>query len=321
MNIKDIAKIAGVSISTVSYALNGSSRISEKTREKILAIAKELNYIPNAAGRNLKKKETKVIGAFIEDYSGAYFGKLFQGMRDALDILGYELIICSGKESQLFIPERMIDAAIILDSTFSSGRLIDYANRGHKLVVLDRELDHPNINHILLDNQKGAKIAIDFLVEKGHKKLYVIKGPDNNFDARQRLQAVRQTISNYVNVDYIEIAGDFGKLSGEQAAKQIVQEYEQPVAVFCFNDEMAIGMYNYLLKKTDFQIGKHIHIIGFDNIELSKYIQPSLSTIDYSRNHWGYLASQHIVKMIDNESVEHKIIDVQLINRKSVQTR
>jgi LacI family transcriptional regulator len=315
VNIKDIAKKAGVSISTVSYALNGSSKITEETTERILAIAKELNYIPNAAGRNLKKKETKIIGTFIEDYTGSFFGPIFKGMREALSSKGYELIVCSGVQSHRFIPERAIDGAIILDVTFSSEELMNYAERGHKLVVLDRELEHPNINQVLLDNEAGATMAINHLIKMGHQKLYVLPSHETIYDAKQRLQAVRETIRQYPHIQYTEFEGG---IDVERATAQILEQYTQPVAVFCYNDETAIGMYKYLSEK-NYRVGEHIHIIGFDNIDLAQYIQPRLATIDFSRRNWGFLAAENLLKMIANESVESKRIDVALVEGNSVQ--
>lgn len=318
VSIKDIAKKAGVSISTVSYALNGNPKVTEETSAKIHAIAKELNYIPNAAARSLKKQETKIIGAFLTNYSGAFYGQLLQGMQEALSSKGYELIVCSGTQSHRFLPERMIDGAIILDVTFSSDELIKYADRGHKLVVLDRELEHPNINQVLLHNKAGATLAIDSLIEKGHRKIYVVTGPNCSYDSIQRLQAARQALERYSGIEYTEIEGDFNKSAGERAAEQIVQEYSEPVAVFCLNDEMAIGMYNYI-SKTNLRVGEHIHIIGFDNIELTQYTQPRLATIDYSERKWGALAAEHLLKLVSNESVENERIYVTLIEGESMQ--
>ncbi|WP_191566072.1 LacI family DNA-binding transcriptional regulator [Metabacillus idriensis] len=317
VSIKDIAKQAGVSISTVSYALNGSHKVTEETSAKILAIAKELNYIPNAAARNLKKRETKVIGVYLTDFSGAFYGQLLQGILESLSRNGYGLIVCSGDHSHRFLPERMIDGAIILDSTFSSEELVTYADRGHKIVILDRQIDHPNINQVLLDNKAGATLAIDHIIEKGHRKLYVLTGPKDSFDSRQRMQAVRQAAERYPHIEYMEIEGDFNKEAGERAAEQIINEYDQTAAVFCLNDEMAIGMYNYLAK-TEYRVGEHIHIIGFDNIEVAHHTQPRLSTIDYSKRKWGALASEQLLKLIKGVPVEIERIYVTLIEGESI---
>lgn len=317
VSIKDIAKRAGVSISTVSYALNGSPKVTAKTTSKILAIAEELNYIPNAAARSLKTRETKIIGVYLTNYSGAFYGQVLQGIQEALTSRHYELIVCSGKKSHRFLGERMIDGAIVLDATFSSEELMKYAEIGHKLVVLDREIEHLNINLILLDNIAGATLAIDHIIEKGHRKIYAVKGPEHSYDSNQRIQAVRQALSRLSNIDYIEIDGDFSQQAGERAAERIVKEYRSPVAVFCLNDDMAIGMYDYL-EKTNFNVGEHIHIIGFDNINVSKYTSPRLTTIDYSKRKWGQVAAQNLLKLLANEPVEKERIYVSLIQGDSV---
>jgi LacI family transcriptional regulator len=320
VSIKDIAKKAGVSISTVSYALNGSPKVTKETSERIQAIAKELNYIPSAAARSLKKRETKIIGIYLTNYSGAFYGQLLQGMMETLSENGYELIVCSGKESHRFLPERMIDGAIILDATYETEELLSHAERGHKLVVMDRRMDHPNISQVLLDNKAGATLAIDHLAEKGHRKIYVVKGPEISFDARQRLAAVQKAVQRYSHIEYVELEGDFNKPSGEIAAKKIYQDFKEPVGVFCLNDEMAIGMYNYL-SRTNLRVGEDVHIIGFDNIEVSQYIQPRLATINYSKHKWGALASELLLNLIKKKKPEHERINVSLVEGDSVRNR
>lgn len=316
VSIKDIAKKAGVSISTVSCALNGSPKVTKETTARILAIAKELNYTPNAAARTLKKRETKIIGAFLTDYSGSFFGPLLQGIREMLTLKGYDLIVCSGTQSHRFIPERMIDGAIILDATFSSEEILGYADRGHKLVVLDREVIHPNIRQVLLDNKAGAELAIQYLADKGFTSIVIHTGPEGSYDSNQRLQSVRE-IAERLHINWVEIQGKFSKSSGEQAAQLLVQKYTGPIAVFCLNDEMAIGMYDYLAT-TDYRVGEHFHIVGFDNIEVSHYVQPRLTTIEYSKKKWGALASEVLLKLIENQFVENEQIHVALLEGQSV---
>ncbi|MFD0617190.1 LacI family DNA-binding transcriptional regulator [Paenibacillus sp. GCM10027629] len=317
VSIKDIAKKAGVSVSTVSYALNGNPKVTEETRARILVIAKELNYVPNAAARSLKKKESRIIGVFLTEFSGAFYGGLLQGIKEVLNDKEYDLVVCSGKESHRMLPERIIDGAIILDEQFNSEELLQYADRGHKIVVLDRELSHPNVNQVLLDNKAGAMLATEYLLEQGHRRIYIVNGPKGSYDARQRLQASKQTLDRHPKVEYIVIDGDFNKSAGEHAAKMIIDAYTEPVAVFCLNDEMAIGFYNYVAS-TEYRIGEHIHIVGFDNIELSEYTQPRLATINYSKKKWGALAAEQLIKLLQGESVENERIYVTLVTGNSV---
>nr|WP_206765775.1 LacI family DNA-binding transcriptional regulator [Paenibacillus dendritiformis] len=326
VSIKDIAKKAGVSISTVSYALNGSPKVTEETSNKILSVAKELNYVPNAAARMLKTRETKIIGAFLTGFEGSFYGQLLQGMKEVLNKRGYDLVVCSGSQSHRLLPERMIDGAIVLDASFSSEELLQYADRGHKLVVLDRELNHPNVNQVLLDNKAGAMLAIEYLLEEGFRKIYVVSGPQGSFDSNQRLLAARQTVERNQPIlpdetgepiACIEMEGNFDKASGEAAAERIIREYTEPVAVFCLNDEMAVGLYN-AVKESPYVIGEHIHVIGFDNMELSQFVQPRLATIDYSKRKWGALAAEQLLKLIADEPVEHERVYVTLVKAESV---
>lgn len=319
VSIKDIAKHAGVSISTVSYALNGNPKVTEETRKRILAVANELNYVPNAAARTLKKRETRIIGAFLTTFEGSFYGGLLQGMKEIMNKLGYDLVICSGTQSHRMLSEGMLDGAIILDREFSDDELIQHANRGHKLVVLDRELSHENVVQVLLDNKAGATFAMEYLISQGHKKLYAVTGPEGTFDSEQRLAAARQTVERSgLNITYKEIPGNFDKKSGFAAAAQIIAEYDGPAGVFCLNDEMAIGMYD-ALKETPYRIGEHVHVVGFDHIDIADYVQPRLATVDYSERRWGAVAAEQLIKLIGGKgTAEHERIYVSLITGDSV---
>ncbi|MBD2872462.1 LacI family DNA-binding transcriptional regulator [Paenibacillus arenilitoris] len=319
VSIKDIAKHAGVSISTVSYALNGNPKVTEETSKRILAVAKELNYVPNAAARTLKKRETRIIGAFLTTFEGAFYGELLQGMKEEMNKHGYDLVICSGTQSHRMLPEGMLDGAIILDRLFSDKELLLHANRGHKLVVLDRKLKHDNIVQVLLDNKAGATFAMEYLLRRGHKKLYAVSGPEGSFDSVQRLAAARQTVERGgPGIRYEELPGNFDKASGAAAARRIIAEYDGPVGVFCLNDEMAIGMY-HALKGTPFRIGEHVHVVGFDHIDIADYVQPRLATIDYSERRWGAVAAEQLIKLIEGgSSAEHERIYVSLVEGDSV---
>ncbi|MCF1586199.1 LacI family transcriptional regulator [Tetragenococcus koreensis] len=303
VGIKDIAKVAGVSISTVSYALNGSSKVTERTRQKIMTIANEMNYVPNMAARTLKRQQTNIIGVYLTDYGGSFYGELLDGMKKGLELQGYEMIVCSGKQSQLFIPERMIDGAIILDWSFQSDKIVHYANQGHQIVVLDRELESKNIHKILLDNVGGTCLAIEHFALANASKVYLIAGPEKGYDSQKRLQTSQKELKMY-GIDYEIIQGNFIEASGTAAAEEIMQHNPTfPLYIFALNDEMAIGIYEYF-KNSSLKIGEDIRIIGFDNIEVGKFLLPRLATISYSKHRWGMLAAQVIIQMIKQETIE-----------------
>ncbi|OFG30696.1 LacI family transcriptional regulator [Listeria monocytogenes] len=317
VGIKDIAKKAGVSISTVSYALNGSPKVTEKTRKRIMTIANELNYIPNMAARTLKTRETKIIGVYLTNYGGIFYGTLLEGLTQTLYKHGYELIACSGTKTHRFLPEKMIDGAIILDANFPSSEIINYANRGHKLVVLDRELTHENVSQVLLDNKGGATLAIDYLSTNFKGDFYVITGPDDSYDARVRLETAKQELARSGDKKVHIIEGDFSEESGEKAAAIITENWKAPVSVFALNDNMAIGMYRYFAE-TDLEIGKDVRIIGFDNTDISEYLVPRLATIEYSKYKWGAVAADKLVELLEGGKAENEIIYTTRISGPSV---
>ncbi|WP_312498384.1 LacI family DNA-binding transcriptional regulator [Enterococcus sp.] len=307
VGIKDIAQQAGVSISTVSYALNGSPKVTEETRSRIQAIAKELNYVPNMAARSLKRRQTNIIGVYLADYAGSFYGELLDGIKKGLELFGYEMIVCSGKKSHLFIPERMIDGAIILDWTFPEEEILQYAQRGHQIVVLDRVMSHDNIYQVLLDNKGGAALAIDQLIAGKSEKVYLLSGPETGYDSYERLEASTKELTRF-GIPFEVIPGDFTEPSGYQAAKQLLANPTQwPIDIFAFNDEMAIGVYKYV-RETAYQIGKDIRIIGFDNTELGAFVQPRLATIAYSKHRWGMVAAEKIIHAIQGDPVEDEHI-------------
>ena len=316
VGIKDIAKKAGVSISTVSYALNGSSKVTEETRTRIQAIAEELNYVPNMAARTLKRRQTNIIGVYLADYGGSFYGELLEGIKKGLALFDYEMIVCSGKKSHLFIPEKMVDGAIILDWTFPTKEIEKFADRGQSIVVLDRTTEHRNIRQVLLDNRGGATQAIEQFVNVGSKKVLLLSGPEKGYDSQERLAVSTRELTRF-GIPYEIIQGDFTEPSGYAAAKKILsQPQTEPVDVFAFNDEMAIGVYKYVAE-TNYQMGKDIRIIGFDNSELGAFVQPRLATIAYSKHRWGMVAAEKIIHLMRGELAESEHIYTRFIEGES----
>lgn len=318
--IKDIAKQAGVSISTVSYALNGSPKIPENTRQRIQKIADEMDYIPNRAARTLKNQTTRTIGVFLQNYGGQFYSEMIDGMNMMLADAHYDLIVCCGSRSHHFIPERMIDGAIILDSSFNTGEILNYAQSGRKIVVLDRVLHHRNVSQVLLDNRNGIQLALAHLRHSpSFGNLYLLTGPDDNYDSAERMYAVQSYLKSTAYKGHRTIIhGDFTNKSGRAAAKQIEQTSgNKPVSVLAMNDEMALGIYEYFQdKKTN--IGKDISIIGFDNDMICKYLSPRLTSVSYSKYEWGYTAAESLIQLIEGGKSKLRIIPTDIKIRDSV---
>lgn len=307
VGIRDIAKKAGVSISTVSYALNGSDKVTEETRQKIEKIANEMNYVPNMAAKALKRRETKIIGVYLSDYMGSFYGELLDGIKHGLQSYDYEMIVCSGKRSHLFIPERMVDGVIILDWTFDTNEIQKYGEAGYKLVTLDREVEGDNLCHVLLDNTGGATLAIEKIVEKPTTAIHLVTGPDNSYDNVKRLEASERELQRY-GKEYQVHQGDFDFHSGKKIAEDIyLKMTTKPISIFSFNDEMVTGMYEFF-KKTELEIGKDVNIIGFDNSYFGSIMTPTIATIGFSKKRWGMVAVEKLMKLINNEETTNGLI-------------
>lgn len=321
--IKDIAKKAGVSISTVSYALNGSDRITEKTKQKVLKIAKEMNYIPNLAGRGLKKQKTKIVEMYVADFGGYFYAHLLDGVASMLKTRGYELIVASGgQRAQAFISQKLVDGAIILDPNFSSEAIADLAKSGSKLVLMDRELKLKNVSHVLLNNAQGAAQSVNELLNSAADVFAILTGPKDSYDAKKRLEAALDTFHEKTDQPVMVLSGNFTIESGRKAALQIgkICQQNQKVGVFATNDEMAFGLYEGL-KEQNLQPGKDALIVGFDNDLLADYLQPKLTTVGYSKHQWGQKAAEALLKMIDQDQVSNEIIPTKVVKRQSLGER
>lgn len=306
VGIRDIARKANVSISTVSYALNGNTRVSEETRTRILNIANEMNYIPNLAGQNLRRQKTNIIAVYLSSYQGTFYGELLEGMHQKANELGLELIVCSGKRSRLFLPQRLIDGILVLDMTYENDELLKYADLGYPIVVLDRELKHEHIRSVVLNNKEGSTLAMQSLAEEGIDKAYIISGPKDNHDSLERTDAALAVIKEN-GIDYEIIEGDFNEVSGYLAGEKLTLEKEKKYGIFALNDEMGLGIHNYLKEKS-YNIGKDIYIRGFDKSQVTGYLEPPIKSVSYSKHKWGALAVDSLQKLIKTEDVENETI-------------
>ncbi|TLG75402.1 LacI family DNA-binding transcriptional regulator [Culicoidibacter larvae] len=312
-SIKDIAKKAGVSVTAVSYALNGSKKVSEATRARIMAIAEELEYTPNLVGRSLQKQQTNIVAVFLTDYVGSFYGRLLAGIKEKLEVEGYELIVCSGSKAHAFLPQKLVDGAIILDSTFSGKELLKYADAGHKLVVLDRELEHENISNILVDNEFGATAAIEELIENNVDKIIVIEGPKSSFSSKIRRDVAANTAAAH-QIEFEVLPGDYTLNAGIEHSEYIYQQTKnKKVGVFCLNDNMALGLYLGFKDYKDFVIGEDIQIIGFDATLEGQLAYPPLSTIYFSQSEWGAMAAEALLSMFDGQACEHRTLATRLL--------
>ena len=298
--IKDVARHAKVSITSASYALNGTGTISEETRKRVLESARELNYHPNAFARNLKKQKTHTIGVFISRFGGSFYEEILEGIHDAVLQTDYELIVCpESRPMSKLLTQRQVDGAIVFDSKIRSDLVVKLASKRFPIVVLDRYLEGEYLLPLLLDNQQGTKEAFYHLYNQGARRIFFISGAVDSFDNIERQRAFLQE-GNRNNVIIKCFSGNFTEISGYEAASLMIEANDLPEAVFCANDQMAIG---FIRAMTEHQIRvpEDIAIVGFDDIQVAQYMRPSLSTIGASRFAWGAAAANQLIDTLEND--------------------
>lgn len=315
VNIKDIAKRAGVSISTVSYALNNNPRISEETRQRIVALAEEMNYVPNMAGRNLRRKKTDIIAVYLASFGGNFYSDLLEGVMEEATEQGYEMIVCSGVKARQFLPERMVDGALVIDTSFPDEEILSNLALGRKMVVMDRICLDDRVPSILLDNTDGATQAVQELLRHGKRRFYFVSGPEGNFDSETRLAAGIEILENE-GYEYRILPGDFTYQTGLRAGQKMLEEWSEPISVFCLNDDMAIGVLD-AFQDSPYRIGEDVKLVGFDNSLVGKYTHPSITSIAYSKHRWGKLGARALINSIKKEPVANQILKTNLVQRES----
>jgi len=308
--IKDVADKAGVSIATVSRALNGSPLVTDETRIKIVKIANELKYTPNMMARGLMLKKSETIGVILPDLHGDFFSEVMKGIDEVARDNGYHILVSSSHSDKNEIESMLkvmrsgrVDGLIIMSPHIDSTSLNDHITNDLPVVLLNCTINGKENTSILIDNFEGARQMVRHLIKHGHKRIAIIKGEENNFDAEERLKGYRSALyENGLELNpKLEIPGDFNEESGYTAMKKILNLKPRPTAVFASNDAMAIGAVSAIQSK-GLKIPEDIAIGGFDDIPIAKYLKPSLSSVHVPINNLGTNAAIKLFKMIKNEN-------------------
>ncbi|WP_041607596.1 LacI family DNA-binding transcriptional regulator [Halobacteroides halobius] len=325
--IKDIAQKADLAVSTVSYALNDSSKISDKTKKKVIELAKELNYQPNGTARNLKKQKTETIGLFLNDLGGPYYSELIKGVQEVTSSNEYDLVACDAaggvdSTAYTFLKEKRVDGAIILAPSISDELIIQVAKNQLPTVVLDRELESEHICNVLIDNIKGAYKAVSHLTKLGIEKIAYLSGATDSYDNKNRFKGYKKALLDK-GISYQPdwfIEGCFTEESGYKAIKELLVNKKSanlPEAIFAANDEMAIGAIQ-ALQEGNIKVPDDIAVVGFDDINLASYIRPSLTTISHPKYQLGKLATQMVFEGLEENFAGKSItISTDLVVRES----
>jgi len=318
--IKDIAKLAGVGVGTVSRAINNEPGIKAETKEKVLKIMKEVKYTPNHTARSLKKGSKKMVGVIIKGSSNSFFTKVIEGIQDILRSSGYIILEqYTGREDIMnsvnFFLDKKVDGLIFL-----GGNKKDEIPKLNLPVIYSSALDREKLIHtlVIIDNVKSVYNSMRFLSDKGYKKIAIITSDNGDDLSNQRLKGYEEYIEEQ-NIDYYcRKIGDYSIESGYESAKELLNQRDHPDAIFAISDMMAIGAAKAILEEGK-RIPEDIAIMGFDGIEMSKYYQPSITTVSQPQYELGEISAKLLLNNMSKRVAkgEKMILETEIIERAS----
>lgn len=327
VTIKDIAKIANVSHTTVSRALNNSPFINDETKAKIKDIAKQLNYIPNYSAKSLVLNRSYNIALFFstinQGTSPRFFYEAVSGVNSVVKGR-YNLLVRGIDDYKDYsnINIKGFDGIILMSQSNNDNPFIYYMlERKVPIVILNRDIDESSIVNILSGDKKGAYEAVNYIIKNGHKDIAIIEGKKGfKATAERRDGFLKALIENNIPINNkFIVEGNYTIESGHGAMKKLLKLNETPTAVFCSNDEMAIGAIKAIVE-AGLNVPSDISVVGFDDNEIGAFITPSLTTVRRSISEVGKKGAEKLLDIIENNKSEGEkvYIDTELVERDSV---
>ena len=320
----DVARLAGVSPSTVSRILNGTAKVSDDKRLAVLAAIEKVSFAPNQMAQGLKKGRSLTIGIVVQDISSPFFDETLRGIDDGLKGTGYASVIVSGHwnadeeaDRVRLLLARKVDGIILLSGRISDEAVLGFSGQ-RPIVSTGRALQTRTALGFKTDNEYGAWLAVRHLVELGHRRIAFISGPANNHDADERLAGYRRALTEaQIDIDpALVVEGNYHEASGMMAMNRLFDTHQQFTAVFAANDLSAYGARLALYRK-GIRVPDDISLVGFDDLPGSSYTTPPLTTVRQPMYDMGRIATQALLRLINGETVQGKIPPVELVVRET----
>lgn len=333
LTIKEIAEMAGVSKTTVSQILNDKgSRFSNETRQKVLAIVDKYHYKPDFFASNLITRHSKTIGMIVPDVTDFFFSKVIEGVETYLNTSGYMILLCNSKHSlekeTQYVTElihRSVDGIILATPNLLPANHILKQPMTPKIpfILVDRGINPRESGRLIVKEYEGAYQAMCSLISDGHRQIGMLKESAGYYQLTERVTAYKHALRDHnipLKEHYIG-CGELNLKGGYNAAKELLKKNEELTAIFCGNDEMATGAYQAIAEAGK-RIPEDISVIGFDGLDISKYLVPALTTVYQPSFDIGHTAAQFLIQTINNPlgKVPSKIFDTHFIQRKSTKT-
>ncbi|MFB6804828.1 LacI family DNA-binding transcriptional regulator [Peribacillus butanolivorans] len=328
VTLQQVAKHAGVSTSTASLIVRNNPRISEATRKKVLKSMRELGYVYDRIAANLRSQSSDTVGIIITDISNTFFSEFLIGVHDALEEVGYTVLLGTTfdsvtKQDQLLstMLEHRVGGLILCPVSESTQETINRLNEiDTPFVLAVRELPEVNSDYVGINYPEGARIAVNHLIEKGHKRIAFLGGIRESSTWIERMEGYREALSKAgLEVDEsLMIDSAPTREGGLEAVFKVLNNPDPPTAIFCFSDLIAFGVMQGLRMKGLIP-GQDIDIVGFDNVPVAEIYHPPLTTVSSFPQRMGKEAANLLhQKMVNIDHVQQRIIlNPELIIRES----
>ena len=326
--IKEVSRLAQVSVATVSRVANGNKWVAEETQARVRAAMAELGYTPNTNARALATNKSDIIGMVVGDLGGPFFGDLMHQVEQEVRRLGKHLIVTSGhgnwddeNDAVEFLLQRQVDALILHVDSLSDEELYALTQRTETPIVLvNRFVPELAAQCVHVNNELGGRLITQHLISQGHRDIACITGPLYKADSRARLQGYRQALEA-ADIEFrqeLVVEGDYTEPGGSLAMERLFRRELSISAVVCGNDLMAYGAIR-LAKSHQLSVPRDLSVAGYDNIVMSAYVEPGLTTMHVPIGKMGLQAGQLAVALAAKRTldVQHEF-DPQLVIRESV---
>ncbi|MBK5498849.1 MULTISPECIES: LacI family DNA-binding transcriptional regulator [Peribacillus] len=328
VTLQQVAKHAGVSTSTASLIVRNNPRISEATRKKVLKSMRELGYVYDRIAANLRSQSSDTVGIIITDISNTFFSEFLIGVHDALEEVGYTVLLGTTfdsvtKQDQLLstMLEHRVGGLILCPVSESTQETINRLNEiDTPFVLAVRELPEVNSDYVGINYPEGARIAVNHLIEKGHKRIAFLGGIRESSTWIERMEGYREALTKAgLEVDEsLMIDSAPTREGGLEAVFKVLNNPDPPTAIFCFSDLIAFGVMQGLRMKGLIP-GQDIDIVGFDNVPVAEIYHPPLTTVSSFPQRMGKEAANLLhQKMVNIDHEQQRIIlNPELIIRES----
>lgn len=331
LNIKDIARIAGVGVTTVSRVLNNHPDVKDETRQKILEVMNNFNYVPNNSARNLKRNTSNNIGVLVKGIHNPFFSKMIKSIEEEIDKEGYSMILHYNESNNNdieaaieLIKEKKLKGLICLGGDFENLDKQELINLKTPIVLAStyviEKANKTLFSSVIIENKEAAYKAVDYIASLGHEKIGIITtGEEDRTIGKLRFEGYKKALeknSIEFNENFVEI-GEYTFESGFAAMNKLLDKKIDLTAVFVTTDIMAIGASKAILAR-GLKIPGDISIVGFDGIDYSLYFHPSLTTVVQPVEEMGKKSIDLLFDILKNKkSHQHIVLETQLEERES----